>query len=91
MRERCQRCYTILTSEDKHHYGISCESCECDMKWEDHERDQPIKSAYWRWRAICFCMRWLLCSAAGCRSLRMHLMSRPVDDVTPKFHNDRRE
>ena len=59
MRERCHRCYTILTSEDKHHYGIACESCETDLKWEDHERDQPIKSAYWRWRAICFCVRFL--------------------------------
>lgn len=59
MRERCHRCYTILTSEDKHHYGISCENCQCDMEWEDHERDQPVKSAYWRWRAICFCVRFL--------------------------------
>ncbi len=58
-RERCHRCYTILTSEDKYHYGIACESCECDMEWEEHERDRPVKSAYWRWRAICFCVRFL--------------------------------
>nr|DAI70287.1 MAG TPA: DNA-directed RNA polymerase [Bacteriophage sp.] len=89
-RERCHRCYTILTSEDKHHYTISCESCECDMEWEDHERDRPVKSAYWRWRAICFVMRWLWCSVAGYRSLRLHLMPRPVDASRPKFQANRR-
>ena len=87
MRERCHRCHTILTSEDKHHYSIACETCECDMKWEDHERDQPIKSAYWRWRAICFVVRWLWFSAAGYRSLRLHLMSRPVATARPKRTN----
>jgi len=91
MKERCHRCYTILTSEDKHHYGIACEACECDMKWEDHERDQPIKSAYWRWRAICFCVRWVRFSAAGYRSLRLYLMPRPVAAARPKLQNDRRE
>nr|DAI68109.1 MAG TPA: TFIIB zinc-binding [Caudoviricetes sp.] len=64
MKDRCHRCYTILTSEDKHHYGIACETCECDIKWEAHERDQPIKSAYWRWRAMCFCVR-ILSGVAG--------------------------
>ena len=59
MRERCCRCHITLTSEDKYHYSISCEQCECDIEWENHERDNPIKSAYWRWRAICFCLRWL--------------------------------
>lgn len=64
-RERCQRCHTILTSEDKHHYSISCETCDCDMQWEEYEQHNLIKSAYWRWRAICFGVRWLRFGAAA--------------------------
>jgi len=29
MNDRCCQCHTILTSEDKYHYGANCESCEC--------------------------------------------------------------
>ena len=75
MRERCCRCHITLTSEDKYHYGAKCENCEVDYRYEEHERGQPIKSAYWRWRAICFCMRWLWCSIAGYRSIRLWLVS----------------
>ena len=57
MNDRCYRCHTILTSEDKYHYGANCNQCECDIEWENHERHDPIKSAYWRWRAICYCLR----------------------------------
>lgn len=90
-RERCCRCHTILTSEDKYHYGASCESCECDIEWENHERDNPIKSAYWRWRAICFCVRWLWNSAAGYRSLRLWLLSRPMATGRSELRHDRRK
>ena len=55
--ERCHRCHTILTSEDKHSYGIACESCETDLKWEEYEHNLTIKSAHWRWRSICFGLR----------------------------------
>lgn len=59
MRERCHRCYTILTSEDKYHYEVRCESCEVDYRYEEAESNQLIKSPYWKWRAICFGLRWL--------------------------------
>lgn len=91
MRERCCRCHITLTSEDKYHYGANCENCEVDRRYEDHERNQPIKSAYWRWRAICFCMRWLWCSAAGYRSLRLWLMPRPVATGRSELRHDRRK
>lgn len=38
-RERCHRCHTILTSEDKHWYGVSCEECEQDYRYEEWERN----------------------------------------------------
>lgn len=91
MHDRCCRCHTILTSEDKYHYRASCESCECDIEWENHERDNPIKSAYWRWRAICFCLRWLWNSVAGYRSLRLWLMPRPVATGRSELRHDRRK
>lgn len=62
--ERCHRCHAILTSEDKHWYGVSCEECEQDYRYEEWERHWAIKSAYWRWRAVCFGVRFL-CSIAG--------------------------
>ncbi len=63
-RERCHRCHTILTSEDKHWYGVSCEECEQDYRYEEWERPRAIKSAYWRWRAVCFGVRFL-CGITG--------------------------
>lgn len=78
-RERCCRCHITLTSEDKYHYSISCEQCECDIEWESHERDNPIKSAYWRWRAICFCLRFLFCGAARVGGLLLHKLRNKPD------------
>nr|DAL09294.1 MAG TPA_asm: TFIIB zinc-binding [Caudoviricetes sp.] len=91
MKERCCRCHTVLTSEDMYHYGQNCEACECDIEWENHELDNPIKSAYWRWRAICFCLRWLWCSAVGYRSLRLWLMPRTVATGRSELRHDRRK
>lgn len=70
--KRCFRCHTILTSEDKHYHGISCHNCECDVEWEEYERDYPIKSAYWRWRAVCFGLRFLRHYPAKLRDLLVH-------------------
>lgn len=43
MRERCHRCHTILTSEDKHWYGVSCDECEQDYRYEEWERHRAVK------------------------------------------------
>jgi len=89
-KERCCRCHTILTSEDKYHYSISCEACECDIEWESHERDNPIKSAYWRWRAICFCVRFLFYGAARVSGVLLHKL-RNKPDAGHQLFDERRE
>lgn len=75
-RERCHRCHTILTSEDKHWYSISCEECQCDLEWEEHERNLAIKSAYWRWRAVCFGVRFLRGITGAGRDLLLRKLRR---------------
>jgi len=80
VRERCCRCHITLTSEDKYHYGANCENCEVDRRYEDHERDQPIKSAYWRWRAICFCVRWLRGAPVAAGNLCMRYLRCRLDE-----------
>ena len=89
-RERCHRCHTILTSEDKHHYSISCETCDCDMQWEEYEQHNPIKSAYWRWRAICFGVRVLRHYPGRLRDLLLHRLRRPSTGSRSQFRHDRR-
>lgn len=79
MKDRCCRCHITLTSEDKYHYGANCETCEVDRRYEDHERDQPIKSAYWRWRAICFGLRFLFCGAARVGGVLLHKLRNKPD------------
>lgn len=90
MRERCCCCHITLTSEDKYHYGANCENCEVDRRYEDHERDQPIKSAYWRWRAICLCMRFLFCGAARVGGLLLHKL-RNKPDAGSQLFDERRD
>ena len=89
--DRCCRCHIILTTEDKHFYGANCEPCELDNMYEEAEKHYPIKSAYWRWRAFCFGVRWLWCSIAGYRSLRLWLMPRPVATPRSELRHDRRK
>ena len=90
MKERCCRCHITLTSEDKYHYEVRCECCETDLKWEVHEYDRPIKTAYWRWRAVCFCARFLFCGAARVGGLLLHKL-RNKPDAGPKLSDVRRE
>lgn len=90
MRERCHRCHTILTSEDKHWYSVACETCETDLKWEEYEQHNPIKSAYWRWRAICFGLRWLRFGAAAGLGVCLRPMLRRLD-ARRQLQNARRE
>ncbi len=85
MKERCCRCHTVLTSEDKYHYGANCESCEVDYRYEEAERNQLIKSAHWRWRAFCFAVRYLWCGAGATRELLMRSLRR----VRGILRNDR--
>lgn len=89
-RERCHRCHSILTSEDKHWYGIECESCETDLKWEEYEQHNPIKSAHWRWRAICFGLRVLWNWPQAIGSVLLQRLRRPPDGKRSEFRHDRR-
>lgn len=60
--DRCHRCHTILTSEDKHHYSISCEVCNEDYWYAEHFDYFPIRCA---WRYIRYQLRWLRCATAA--------------------------
>ncbi|XBS61312.1 hypothetical protein ABNP39_08130 [Pantoea dispersa] len=78
-RERCHRCHAILTSEDKHWYGVSCEECEQDYRYEEWERHWAVKSAYWRWRAVCFGVRWLRFGTAAVLGICLRPVLRWLD------------
>lgn len=86
-RERCHRCHTILTSEDKHWYSVACEACETDFKWEEYEQHNPIKSAYWRWRAICFGVRVLRHYPAKLGNVLLHRLRRQTGGDRPQRTN----
>ena len=90
MKERCCRCHTCLTSEDKYHYGRSCEECEQDYLYEEAESNQLIKSPYWKWRAICFALRFLCGVAGRGRDLLLHKL-RNKSDGRPELQDVRRE
>lgn len=89
-RERCHRCHTILTSEDKHWYGVSCEECEQDYRYEEWERHRAVKSAYWRWRAVCFGVRWLWNGSQAIGSICLQRMSRLLAANRSGVLHDRR-
>lgn len=91
MRERCHRCYTVLTSEDKYWYSISCEECQCDLEWEEHEKNLAIKSAYWRWRAVCFGVRFMCGIAGAGRDVLLHKLRRQSGKRRSEFRHDRRK
>ncbi len=90
MRERCHRCHTILSSEDKYWYGASCEECEQDYRYEEWERHRAIKSAYWRWRAVCFGVRFLCVIAGAGRDVLLHKLRRQSGKRRSKLRHDRR-
>lgn len=89
-RERCHRCHTILTSEDKHWYGVSCEECEQDYRYEEWERSRAIKSAYWRWRAVCFGVRFLCVITGAGRNVLLHKLRRQSGKRRSELRHDRR-
>lgn len=89
-RERCHRCHIILTSEDKHWYGVSCEECEQDYRYEEWERHRAIKSAYWRWRAVCFGVRFLRGITGAGRDLLLHKLRRQSGKRRSELRHDRR-
>lgn len=90
MSERCHRCHTILTSEDKHWFGVSCEECEQDYRYEEWERHWTVKSAHWRWRAICFGLRWLQHFPAAAGNICMRWLRGRLD-ARRQLQNARRE
>lgn len=90
MKERCHRCHTILTSEDKHWYGVSCEECEQDYRYEEWERHWAVKSAYWRWRAVFFGVRWLWNGSQAIGSICLQRVSRLLAASRSGVRHDRR-
>ena len=87
--ERCCRCYVDLTTEDKHFYGANCEPCELDNMYEEAEKYSPIKSAHWRWRAVCFGVRVLWSIPYRCRDVLLQRV-RGRADARARLQNARR-
>ena len=61
-RDRCTRCHTILTSEDKHFHGISCHTCEEDTWYAEHFDYLPLHAI---WRYVRYQLRWLWCASTA--------------------------
>lgn len=56
VRKRCCSCNTVLTSEDKHRFGVNCEICEEDTWYYEHFDYVPFHTI---WRYVCYQLRWL--------------------------------
>lgn len=87
MRERCHRCHTILTSEDKHFHGISCHTCEEDAWYAEHFEYVPLHTI---WRYVRYQVRWLSCVAHHGGSLLLHGVRRCMGRSRSHFRHDRR-
>jgi hypothetical protein len=55
-RKRCCKCLTVLTSEDKHRFGVNCEICEEDTWYYEHFDYVPFNTI---WRYARYQLRWL--------------------------------
>ena len=81
MRERCHRCYTILTSEDKHHYGISCEECEIDAWYRERIMQFPLHQSH---RYALYQLRWVWHTPGAGRDLLLHGVRRLLANDRPQ-------
>lgn len=61
-RKRCCSCNTVMTSEDKHRFGVNCEICEEDTWYYEHFDYVPFHTI---WRYVCYQLRWLRFSIAA--------------------------
>lgn len=61
-RKRCCKCLTVLTSEDKHRFGVICEICKEDTWYYEHFDYVPFHAAG---RYACYQLRWLQFSIAA--------------------------
>lgn len=75
-RKRCCSCSTVLTSEDKHRFGVSCEICEEDIWYYEHLDYLPIHAA---WRYTCYQLRWLWHIAGYGRDICLRPLLRRLD------------
>lgn len=75
-RKRCCSCSTVLTSEDQHRFGVSCEICEEDIWYYEHLDYLPIHAA---WRYTCYQLRWLWHTAGYGRDICLRPLLRRLD------------
>jgi len=86
-RERCHRCHTILTSEDKHFHGISCHTCEEDAWYAEHFEYVPLHAI---WRYARYQVRWLRCATAAGLGICLRPLLRRLD-ARRQLQNARRD
>ena len=87
MKDRCIRCHTILTSEDKYHYSISCHQCEEDIWHGKYRENVPFRCAG---RYVSYQLRWLRNVAAHIGSLLLRGVRRFLDAYRSGVRHDRR-
>lgn len=86
-RKRCCSCNTVLTSEDKHRFGINCEICEEDTWYYEHFDYVPVHTI---WRYVCYQLRWLRFSIAAGLGICLRPLLRWLD-ARRQPENARRE
>lgn len=85
--DRCIRCHTILTSEDKHFHGISCHTCEEDSWYAEHFDYLPIHAIL---RYVRYQLRWLWCASTAGLGISLRPVLRWLDGKREQS-NARRE
>lgn len=86
-RKRCYSCNTVLTSEDKHRFGINCEICKEDTWYYEHFDYVPFHAAG---RYACYQLRWLRYSIAAGLGICLRPLLRRLD-ARRQLQNARRE
>ena len=87
-KERCCRCHTILTSEDKYHFGANCETCNEDNQYAEYFDYYPIRCA---WRYLRYQVRWLSSMAHNGGSLLLRGLRRVMGGKQSDLRHDRRK
>lgn len=85
-RKRCCKCLTVLTSEDKHRFGVNCEICEEDTWYYEHFDYVPFHTI---WRYVCYQLRWLRFSIAAGLGVCLRPLLRRLD-ARRQLQNTRR-
>lgn len=74
--KRCCSCNTVLTSEDKHRFGVNCEICEEDAWYYEHFDYLPFHTI---WRYACYQLRWLRFTIAAGLGVCLRPLLRRLD------------